>query len=114
MYYIYGYKLNIGINRSSYFNIKVRTIYNKNLLHHHIFLIINIAAASGSDEIINSGELPVPPLIEKSGLYLAMQKGTLSLSTGKSRTMGFNGDYLGPAIRVSKGDFFKINVENKL
>ncbi|MCP5513948.1 MAG: multicopper oxidase domain-containing protein [Spirochaetales bacterium] len=78
------------------------------------FLIINIAAASGSDDIFTSGKLSVPPLIGKSELYLAMQKGTLSLSAGNSRTMGFNGNYLGPTIQVSKGDYVKFNIENKL
>ncbi len=33
---------------------------------------------------------------------------------GKSKSMGFNGNYLGPTIRVNKGDFQKINIKNNI
>jgi len=59
-------------------------------------------------------ELYVPPLLEGTVMEMTMMKGELSLSFGKSPTMGFNGDYLGPTIRVDNGDAFDIRIENRL
>lgn len=58
--------------------------------------------------------LPIPPLLEGSNLELIMQNGQLELPFGTSKTMGFNGNYLGPTIRVSKNDYIKLNIKNQL
>jgi blue copper oxidase len=58
--------------------------------------------------------LPVPPLLEGENLKLVMEEGSLTLPMGTSRTMGFNGDYLGPTIRVSNGDKVNMEVQNTL
>ena len=57
---------------------------------------------------------PVPPILQGSEINLTMENGNLNLPTGISRTMGFNGSYLGPTIRVQKGYFQKINIQNNL
>lgn len=85
-----------------------------NLYFIILFFTVHMVSATDSDAVSYSKTFPVPPLIQKSELNLVMQRGTLSLPMGQSRTMGFNGDYLGPTIRVSKDDFVKINIENKL
>ena len=59
-------------------------------------------------------ELPVPPLLEGSNLQLTMQEGTLTLPSGTSDTMGFNGDYLGPTIRVSDTEILNMEIQNDL
>jgi FtsP/CotA-like multicopper oxidase with cupredoxin domain len=61
-----------------------------------------------------SEALKVPPLLEGSNLNLTMQNGNLILPAGTSKTMGFNGDYLGPTIRVSNSDYIKLNIKNDL
>ena len=61
-----------------------------------------------------SQNLPVPPLLEGSDLNLIMQKGTLTLPSGTSKTMGFNGDFLGPTIRVSNSDYVRLKIDNNL
>lgn len=58
--------------------------------------------------------LPIPPILEGSSLDLEMIEGTLKLKTGISKTMGFNGDFLGPTIRVSNNDLIKLNIKNSL
>lgn len=58
--------------------------------------------------------LLVPPLLEGSDMNLTMQNGNLTLPTGTSNTMGFNGDFLGPTIRVSNADYVRFNIENNL
>ncbi len=72
-------------------------------------------SASGNKEISSErGTLPVPPLLEGKNLNLVMQRGELKLPMGTSKTMGFNGNYLGPTIRVSDGDFVNFNIKNTL
>lgn len=58
--------------------------------------------------------LQIPPLLEGDELELVMKRGELELPWGKSSTMGFNGDYLGPTIRVSNGQSLDISIENNL
>ncbi len=84
-----------------------------------LFLVAFIAGtglyAAGARDVPSGREpLPVPPLLEGATLNLVMQEGTLKLPMGTSKTMGFNGNYLGPTIRVSNGDFEQINVTNTL
>ena len=85
-----------------------------------IFLIyITLIATSvswgaGTKDGAERSALPVPPLLEGEKLKLVMQEGFLTLPMGTSKTMGFNGDYLGPTIRVSNGDLVDIEVQNTL
>jgi len=70
----------------------------------------------------NSNKLPIPPLLEdidpeegKAEFNLKVQYGSKEFIKGyKTETLGYNGNYLGPTIKVSKGDDVKINVENML
>ena len=67
-------------------------------------------------------KLPIPQLLEdknpeegKAEFDLNVQYGETEFFEGKkARTLGYNGNYLGPIIKVNKGDEVKINVENKL
>lgn len=61
-----------------------------------------------------SEPLIIPPLLEGENLKLYIREGVLELPTGTSKTMGFNGDYLGPTIRVSDSDFVNFNIKNDL
>jgi FtsP/CotA-like multicopper oxidase with cupredoxin domain len=66
--------------------------------------------------------LPVPPLLEnlssdpdKARFALTVQRGSRSFFSGEATpTMGYNGDFLGPTIRVRNGQQFNIDVENTL
>ena len=66
--------------------------------------------------------LPIPPILENSSrkpgevrLSLSAQKGRKELLPGKpTDTMGFNGNWLGPTIRVRRGDSVQIAVANRL
>ncbi len=62
----------------------------------------------------DSTSLPVPPLINGSSVTLNIQNGSLQLPFGTSDTLGFNGNYLGPTIRFSRGDSANIQVNNGL
>ncbi|GEK90201.1 multicopper oxidase family protein [Alkalibacterium putridalgicola] len=67
-------------------------------------------------------KLPIPPLLEdknpeegKAEFDLNVQYGKKEFIEGQeTETLGYNGDYLGPIIRVDKGDDVKINVANTL
>lgn len=86
---------------------------------------------SGSGAVENrktnnfSGEeksLPIPPLLEdenpdpnKVEFTLVAQTGSMEFLKGKpTDTYGYNGNYLGPVIRVKKGDDVSIKVKNEL
>ena len=58
--------------------------------------------------------LPIPPLLEGDNLEMEIREGKLTLPFGTSRTLGFNGDYLGPTIRVSEGDDVAFTINNTL
>jgi FtsP/CotA-like multicopper oxidase with cupredoxin domain len=63
--------------------------------------------------------LPIPPLIdarrEGQAVSLVAQAGRASLIPGTpSRTAGYNGQYLGPTIRVRSGDDVQFTVSNRL
>ncbi|WP_034551909.1 multicopper oxidase family protein [Carnobacterium funditum] len=70
----------------------------------------------------NGNKLPIPPLLEdknpeegKAEFDLNVQYGETEFFEGKKTdTLGYNGDYLGPIIKVNKGDEVKINVKNTL
>ncbi|MCV2403973.1 multicopper oxidase domain-containing protein [Marinomonas sp. C2222] len=63
----------------------------------------------------------VPPLLsyteDDQGKHfeLVVQEGRKTfLPNQESATFGFNGDYLGPTVRVSKGDYVHFNISNQL
>lgn len=63
--------------------------------------------------------LPVPPLLEARGsgevLELVARPGETAFFTGRpSATAGYNGSYLGPTLRVRKGDDVRIHVRSEL
>lgn len=62
--------------------------------------------------------LPIPPLLEvKKGqpIYLSMQENSWSFMGGKGASVwGFNGQYLGPTIRVIDGERVKLSCTNRL
>ena len=70
----------------------------------------------------NKNKLPIPPLLEdknpeegKAEFDLVVQYGKTEFIEGyEANTLGYNGNYLGPVIRVNKGDDVKINVNNTL
>lgn len=76
--------------------------------------------------VTNSGltftnELHIPPILapqieDNTKVFnLTLQHGRKAfLPTGEAQTTGFNGDYLGPTIRVRKGDNVRFNVHNQL
>ena len=82
----------------------------KNILLLSAVLFSTSFLHAESDDIT----FPVPPVITGDEIDLVMGKGQLELPMGTSRTMGFNGSYLGPTIRASKGDFQKINIKNNI
>lgn len=71
---------------------------------------------------IGANKLPIPPLLEdtnpledKAEFNLKVQYGKKEFVEGyEANTLGYNGDYLGPVIRVDRGDDVKINIENTL
>ena len=74
------------------------------------------------DTGLEGNAMTIPPLLEyivnddgAKVFDLVMQQGTTQFVEGvDSETMGFNGDYLGPTIRVNAGDDVVFNVQNNL
>ena len=65
--------------------------------------------------------LPIPPLDEgtiengKRTFNLVMQNGSTEFFTGvQTPTAGYNGNFLGPTLRMRKGDEVVLNVTNQL
>ncbi|KMY52536.1 multicopper oxidase [Bacillus sp. FJAT-27231] len=66
--------------------------------------------------------LPIPPILKdenpdpnKAEFSLVAQKGSMEFLEGKKTdTFGYNGDYLGPVIRVKKGEDVSVKIKNKL
>ena len=66
--------------------------------------------------------LPIPPVLENrtlqsgnSRLKLTVRKGSVNFFKGmETSTFGFNGDYLGPTIRVKNGEAVNLTVDNTL
>lgn len=69
-----------------------------------------------------ASQLPIPPLLENESSEEGTAEFTLEVQYGKKEfiegyeasTLGYNGDYLGPVIRVNRGDEVKININNGL
>ncbi len=69
----------------------------------------------------NERKFAVPPLYEgeskdgKKVYNLQFQKGEMEFFKGlKTQTIGINGAFLGPTLRMKKGDAIKVNVKNSL
>ncbi|MCK5248791.1 MAG: multicopper oxidase domain-containing protein, partial [Spirochaetaceae bacterium] len=89
------------------------------ILGSAVFMITALLPAAG---IEGSEPLPIPPILEFESLmggtklfYLEADEGQREFIPGKStRTLGYNGDYLGPTIRVRRGDDVIVRVKNSL
>ena len=74
------------------------------------------------EEPLDNNKLPIPPLLEdknpeegKAEFDLKVQYGKTEFIKGyEANTLGYNGNYLGPVIRVNRGDDVKININNTL
>lgn len=79
-------------------------------------------AETENSQTERTNKLPIPPLLEdknpeegKAEFDLNVQYGKKEFIDGQeTTTLGYNGDYLGPVIKVDKGDDVKINVDNRL
>ncbi len=74
-----------------------------------------------NSQIALTQRLHIPPLLEPRVVdgvkvfTLAVQSGTAELLPGKqTATLGFNGSYLGPTLRASKGDAVRFEITNAL
>lgn len=88
----------------------------------HIWTGNHAAVADTLTPVPTGGLLPIPELLEnldKSGrravFEMNAQKGSVTFFPGyKTATMGYNGSFLGPTIRVRNGQPFKLNLKNSL
>lgn len=77
----------------------------------------NIASLNASK---GTRELAIPPLLEKQDakdydFEVTAQKGETQFFDGKmTETYGYNGDLLGPTLRLKKGETVKVKVRNEL
>lgn len=93
-----------------------------------VLLVFGLAGCSGDKETSNVGKLhfkhplSIPPLLQPTisadgtkHFKLTMQSGTTEFLPGKmAKTWGLNGSYLGPTIKVSRGDNVAFDVFNQL
>jgi len=71
---------------------------------------------------ISEKELPIPALLEDknpdpniSDFYIVAQEGTTSFIDGiQTPTMGYNGSFLGPVVKVKTGDEVNMHITNEL
>lgn len=77
----------------------------------------------GTDSKNDTGQaLPIPALLEDTNSEAGRAEYTLRVQTGTTRfignlstpTLGYNGSYLGPAIKLNKGDEVRMHVINEL
>lgn len=102
-------------------------VYNRFIVLLMMLLVFGLAGC-GDEKVTNVGKLHfdnplkipqlVEPAIEPDGtkrFTLTMQKGTTEFLPGKmANTWGINGTYLGPTVKVSRGDKVAFDVINKL
>ncbi|MEK3822190.1 multicopper oxidase domain-containing protein [Cytobacillus sp. FSL W8-0315] len=75
-----------------------------------------------NEESLFNTPLPIPPLLEdtnpdpkKAEFYLTAQESEKEfIKDKKTKTLGYNGDYLGPVIRVKNGEEVSVKVENDM
>lgn len=91
----------------------------------NVFLNDQQGGKSESDdllELVESKPLPIPPLLEdldpdpnQAEFHLTAQQGTSEILDGvESKTLGYNGNILGPVIRVHEGEKVKVKMKNNL
>ena len=62
-----------------------------------------------------SNQLPIPPVLSGDHLALTAQPGMTDFGTGTSSpTIGLNGAYLGPTLRLTRGQHVAVDVTNSL
>ena len=79
-------------------------------------------AANNESIITKETPLPIPPLLEdtnpdptKAEFHLTAENSTVEFFEGvETKTKGYNGDILGPVIRVRKGEEVSVKVTNQL
>ncbi|MGB3367784.1 MAG: multicopper oxidase domain-containing protein [Acidaminobacteraceae bacterium] len=86
--------------------------------------IFTMSKGSAVIEVDNSDfkMLPIPALLEDtnpdpnvSDFFIDVKEGSLEFIKGRiTPTLGYNGDYLGPVVKVSSGDLVNMHVNNKL
>src|SRR5690554_6303791 len=80
---------------------------------------------NGNEDVVDTDtgrKLPVPALLEDqnpnediSEFEISVQEGETEFIPGQTTpTLGYNGSYLGPVIRVSRGDEVRMHVRNEL
>jgi FtsP/CotA-like multicopper oxidase with cupredoxin domain len=86
-----------------------------------IFLQLNEGTAFVNNGLELRNRLSIPPQLEprmengEKVFDLTAQEGEVEFFDGKqSKTLGFNGDYLGPTIRARAADKVRLNVTNNL
>jgi bilirubin oxidase len=74
-----------------------------------------------NEQLVFENRLAIPPLLEphvmnnEKVFNLALQEGKTEFFKGvQTKTLGFNGSYLGPTIRVNTGDKVRIQVANDM
>ncbi|MCK5153679.1 MAG: multicopper oxidase domain-containing protein, partial [Spirochaetales bacterium] len=88
----------------------------KSIIFIFIFLYSGIFAQGNSSPF--SKELYIPPILESDGIERGALNYNLTVQTGEiaffgnktTPTLGFNGNYLGPTIRVKRGERVSIKV----
>lgn len=86
------------------------------------FVFLPAGCSSGSKKTAFSNKLPIPPLLKntstdpnKVAFELAVQKGSSQFFEGKfTETYGYSGNFLGPVLRVKRGQEVNIKVKNLL
>jgi blue copper oxidase len=109
------------MNQNTYSRSPVGTTVTALLLATALFVS---TAPLGAQEpsFLRGAPLPIPPILEGTRgsddrhLYdLSVQSGTREFIAGATtQTLGYNGDYLGPTIRVRRGEATEIRVRNTL
>ncbi len=85
-------------------------------------LVVFTGVALSPVPAAHASPLPIPPLLESSTnargervFDLRVQSGSRTFSGNtRTETLGYNGDYLGPTIRVRRGEDVRIRVRNTL
>ncbi|MDQ6597606.1 multicopper oxidase family protein [Bacillus salipaludis] len=102
--------------------------YTKLMIPLLVLLVFGLAGCGGDKPITNVGQLhfdhplKIPqllkPTISSDGtkhFQLTMQSGSTEFLPGKkAKTWGLNGSYLGPTIKVSRGDHVSFDIVNHL
>lgn len=85
-------------------------------------LLVSIPVQVAAQQLITGAPLSIPPILEESRseghervFALSVQEGRREFAAGvQSPTLGYNGEYLGPTIRVRRSDDVRLRVRNHL